>query len=304
LNGGTGQREGTAIDANGNTVPGAIDGNTQAYYIDVYGRWHKGPYTVAAEYVHLGGTISTGVCVNAISVPPGFTNPLPNPICLDGSNDLKVNMGALEVSGKYDFGGEWKFISGFASGDASPLSSQITQFGFRPDYQVALLLFNTPMGTSPAIQVNGVTKLGNLPVTSNRVNNAIYAGGTYMHRFNISKAIPQAQYFKAGIHLISAWAPADVFNIDFAQITGIPSLPQVVNSSRWYGFETDLIAEAKFFDHLIWNITTGLFIPGGAFDIKNDALGNTALNGNPINAIQFDKANPAYGVRSTIFIEF
>ncbi len=305
LRNGTGQRiPNSAIDANGNVVPGAIDGNTRTYYIDAYGKWHKGPHSVAMEYVFLGGKISTGVCINAISVPPGFTNPLPNPICLDGSNDLQVHMGALEAEGKYDWGGEWKFISGFASGDSSPLSSRITQFGFRPDYEVALMLFNVPMGTSPAIQVNGVTQLGNFPITSNRVNNAIYVGGTYLHRFDISNAIPQAQYFKAGIHFLTAWAPSRVFDIDFAQLTGIPSLPRVVNQSRWYGFETDLIAEAKFFDHLIWNITGGIFIPGAAFDIKNDDLSNTTLNGNPINPIQFDKANPAYAVRSTLFIEF
>ncbi len=304
LRSGTGQREGFALDANGNEVPGAIDGDTTVFYFDLYGKYKKGPVTIAAEYVYLGGQIGTGVCINAISVPPGFTNPLPNPICLDGSNDISVNMGALEVSGKHDFGGEWKFISGIATGDSSPLSSKITQFGFRPDYDIGLILFNMPLGTSPAIQVNGETKLGNQPITSNRVNNAIYAGATYLHRFDISNAIPQAQYFKAGIHVVTAWAPSDVFNIDFAEITGIPTLPTVVNRSSWYGIETDLIVEAKFFEHMIWNITGGIFIPGAAFDIKNDDFANSALNGNPINAIQFDRAQPAYAVRSTLFFEF
>jgi hypothetical protein len=304
LRDGSGLREGFALDANGIPVPGAIDGDTRTFYIDVYGKYQKGPITIAGEYVFLGGTIGTGVCIDAISVPPGFTNPLPNPVCLDGTNDLQVNMGALEVSGKHDFGGEWKFISGFASGDSDPLSSNITQFGFRPDYDIALMMFNVPLGTSPAIQVNGETKLGNQPITSNRVNNALYVGGTYLHRFDISEAIPQAQYFKVGLHLVTAWAPSDVLNINFAEITGIPTLPTVVNQSRWYGFETDIILEAKFFEHLIWNITGGIFIPGAAYDIKNDDFDNTVLNGNPINAIQFDRAQPAYAVRSTLFFEF
>ncbi|HCU25138.1 MAG TPA: hypothetical protein DF383_08975 [Deltaproteobacteria bacterium] len=304
LRDGTGKREGTALDANGNEVPGAIDGNTRAFYFDLYGKYEKGPYRIAAEYVFLGGTIGTGVCINAISVPAGFSNPLPNPACLDGSNDLRVHMGALEASGKYDFGGEWKFIAGLATGDSSPLSSRITQFGFRPDYEVALMLFHMPLGTSPAIQVNGETKLGNLPITSNRVNNAVYLGGTYLHQFDISNTIPQAQYFKMGAHFLTAWAPSRVFDIDFAEITGIPTLPRVVNDSHWYGFETDLIFEAKFFEHLIWNVTGGVFIPGGVFNIKNDDFANSVLNGNPINAIQFDKASPAYAVRSTLFIEF
>jgi len=293
-----------ALNAQGELVDGAIDGNTRNFFFDLYGKYEKGPYRIAAEYVFLGGKIGTDVCINAISVPAGFTNPLPNPVCLDGSNDIQVHLGALEASGKYDFGGEWKFIAGVATGDSSPLSSRITQFGFRPDYQVALMLFNMPLGTSPAIQVNGETKLGNKPITSNRVNNAIYVGGTYMHRFDISNAIPQAQYFKAGLHLLTAWAPSRVIDINFSEITGIGSLPHVVNDSRWYGIETDVILEAKFFEHLIWNITGGVFIPGGVFDIKNDNFANSVLDGNPINAIQFDRASPAYAVRSTMFIEF
>ncbi len=304
LRDGSGLRDGTAFNADGEEVPGAVDGDTRLFYVDLYGRWKKGPISVAAEYVFLGGFFSPGLCINAISVPAGFTNPLPNPACLDGEHDVRVNMGALEVEGNHDWGGEWKFISGIATGDSSPLSSTITQFGFRPDYDVALMLFNMPMGTSPAIQVNGETKLGNQPITSNRVNNAIYTGGSYLHRFDISGAIPQAQYFKVGAHVLTAWAPSRVIDIDFAEITGIPTLPRVVNNSRWYGVETDLIVEAKFFDHLIWNITGGVFIPGGVFDIKNDDLANNSLTGNPINAIQFDKASPAYAVRSTIFIEY
>lgn len=304
LRGGTGEREGTALNADGEEVPGAIDGDTRLFYLDFYGKWHKGPFSVAGEYAFIGGTFSPGLCINAISVPAGFTNPLPNPVCLDGERDIRAHLAALEVEGKHDWGGEWKFISGFASGDSDPLSSTITTFGFRPDYDIALMLFNYPLGTSPAIQVNGNTVLGNQPITSNQVNNAIYVGGSYLHRFDISRAIPQAQYFKAGAHVVTAWAPATVIDINFAELTGIPTLPRVVNNSSWYGLETDIILEAKFFDHLIWNITGGVFFPGGVFDIKNDDFANASLNGNPINAIQFDAASPAYAVRSTLFIEY
>ncbi|MCP5468732.1 MAG: hypothetical protein H7A32_05640, partial [Deltaproteobacteria bacterium] len=299
-----GEREGLAFNSEGEAVPGAIDGDTRLIYVDVYGKYRKGPITIAGEYVFLGGKIGTGVCIDAIEVPAGFTNPLPNPACLDGENDVAVHLGALEVEGKHDFGGEWKFMTGFASGDSSPLSSRATQLGFRPDYDIALMLFNMPLGTSPAIQVNGETKLGNQPITSNRVNNAIYVGGRYLHRFDISKAIPQAQYLKLGAHVMTAWAPSRVVDIDFAEITGIPTLPRVVNESRWYGVETDLIVEAKFFNHLTWNITGGVFVPGSVFDIKNDDFANTTFSGNPINAIQFDPASPAYAVRSTLFIEY
>jgi len=296
---------GTALDANGNVVPGAVDGNTRTYYIDGYVKWEKDPIKVQAEYVYLGGKIGTGVCINAVQVPPGFTNPLPNPICLNGSNDISVSMGALEVEGKHRGGHEeWKFISGFAQGDSSPLSSVITQFGFRPDYHIGLLMFQEPLGTSPAIQVNGQTKLGNKPVTSNFVNNAAYVGATYKHKFDISHIIPQAQWIKVGAHVVTAWAPSRVLDVNFGEITGIASLPRVVNNSRWYGIETDLIVEAKFLDHVFWNLTGAFFLPGGAYDIKNDDLANTTLTGNPINAIIFDKANPAFALRTTLLFEF
>jgi hypothetical protein len=294
---------GTAIDATGAVVPGAVDGNTNTFYVDGYLKWDHGPYTVQAEYVFIGGKIGTGVCINAVQAPPGFTNPLGSPVCLDGTNNLAVNMGALEVNGNYS-SDEWKFISGIAQGDSSPLSERITQFGFRPDYHIGLLLFQQPLGTAPAIQINGQTVLGARPITSNFVNNAVYVGATYKHKFDISKAIPQAQWIKVGAHVVSAWAPSRVFDINFAEISGIPTLPHVFNASRWYGVETDLIVEARFFDHVFWNLTGGFLIPGAAYDIKNDDLSNATLTGNPINSIIFDAANTAFAFRSTLLFEF
>jgi hypothetical protein len=305
---GTSGTVGTALglDPNGSgnlvSVPGARDGNTETVYIDGYVKWEHDPITVQAEYVFLGGKIGTGACINAVQVPPGFTNPLPNPICLNGTNDIATNLGALEVDGKHDQH-EWKFISGFSQGDSSPLSHRITQFGFRPDYHVGLLLFQEPLGTSPAIQVGGKTVLGNVPVTSNFVNNAIYVGATYKHRFDLSHIIPQAQWIKVGAHVVTAWAPSRVLDVDFEQITGIQGLPRVVNSSSWYGLETDLIVEAKFFEHVFWNMTAAFLLPGGAYDIKNNDLSNSDPT-SPINSIIFDGANPAFALRSTLMFEF
>ncbi len=311
-NGGSGLI-GSATGADGSTINpatgepyGAVDGNTRAFYIDGYLKWEKGPIRLQTEYVYLGGEITTGVCINALQVPAGTQNALSSPVCLNGPNNLSVNMGALELDGKHGAKGaeEWKMISGFAQGDSSPLSSTITQFGFRPDYHVALLMFQEPLGTSPAIQVNGVTQLGNKPVTSNFVNNAAYVGFTYKHKFDLSRAIPQAQWLKVGAHVLTAWAPSRVFDINFAELSGISSLPRVYNASSWYGIETDIIIESRFLDHIFWNLTGAYFVPGAAYDIKNDDLLNATLTGNPINAIIFDKADPAFAIRSTMLFEF
>lgn len=301
---GTSGQVGTTTDSTGTTIAGAVDGTTLTYYIDLYTKYKKGPITAKAEYVYLGGKIAPGLCIPAIRTPTGSTNTILNsPVCLNGQYDLSVNMGALEVEGLHG-NEEWKLISGFAQGDSNPVSSTITQFGFRPDYHVGLLMFQSPMGTSPAVQINGTTVMGNRPITSNFVNNAAYVGATYKHKFDISQLVPQAQWIKVGAHVVSAWAPSNVYNFNFSELTGVAGLPRVYNASSWYGIETDIIVEAKFFDHVFWNLTGAIMIPGAAFDIKNDDLANASFNPNVMNPIIFDPASNAYAVRSTLLFEF
>lgn len=296
-----------AVYSNGQLGPGAIDGNTRTFFLDTYFKWDKDPIKVQLEYVYVGGRLGTGVCVNAIQTPNGVANPIQTPVCLNGANgqsgynDLSVSMGALEVEGVHGFN-EWKFISGFAEGDSNPLSSKITQFGFRPDYHVALLMFQDPLGTSPPIQVNGQTYLGQQPVTSNFVNNAVYAGITYKHKFDISQLVPEAQWIKLGGHVFTAWAPSRVLDINLGQISNTATLPYIFNSSRWYGVETDLIVEAKFFDHIFWNLTGAWLLPGSAYDVKNDNLANSQFQA--INPILYSKAVQAFAFRSTLFFQF
>ncbi len=290
----------SATDALGNAY-GAIDGNTRTYFIDAYSKWQHDWLTLKGEFVYLGGTFSPGICINGNQFPNSGATIAP--FCLSGSKDLSVVMGAFEAEAKINKE-EIKFISGYAQGDASPLSSKITQFGFRPDYHIGLMMFQMPMGTSPAIQVSGVTNAGNNPVTPNYVNNAVYAGLTYKHRFDLADYIPQAQWLKVGAHVVTAWAPSKTFDYNFEQLTGVAGLPRVYNNSRWYGIETDVSVEARFFDHVYWNLTGGVMLPGGAYDIKNDDLANASLSGNPMNSIIFDPANLAFAVRSTLMFEF
>ncbi|MBF0493204.1 MAG: hypothetical protein HQM15_10545 [Deltaproteobacteria bacterium] len=290
-----------ALDSTGATVPGAKDGDTRTYFIDAYSKWQHDWLTIKGEYVYLGGKFSPGICINGTQFPN--TGTTISPFCLSDTKDLSVSMGALEAEAKFNQE-EIKLISGYAQGDASPLSSKITQFGFRPDYHIGLMMFQMPLGTSPAIQVAGVTRAGNNPITSNYVNNAVYVGLTYKHRFDLADYIPQAQWLKLGAHVVTAWAPSRTFDYNFAELTGVGSLPHVYNDSRWYGVETDLLVEARFFDHVYWNLTGGVMLPGAAYNIKNDDLANASLTGSPMNSIIFDPANVAFAVRSTLMFEF
>ncbi len=149
-------------------LPAGIDGDTFVYTADLYGRVSfLRHYTFKFEAVYLAGKLAPGVAVDAIALDAdsqaGITNPLTRPIELPltgTQNDVQVIMGATELDADWDWGGEVHIQAGYANGDQNPLSSKITQLGFRPDYDIALILFDQPIGTSPALVIGGVTELG------------------------------------------------------------------------------------------------------------------------------------------------
>lgn len=294
----------------GITLPAGKDGNTLLYIADIYAKLDfLNNYTIKFEGVYIGGKIATGIAVDAIILDApsqsGFSNPLTSPIempLVGSQNDIQVIMGGMEVDAEWGFGGEAHMQLGYASGDSDPMSSKVTQLGFRPDYDVALILFDQPIGTSPAIVVGGHTELGRVPMSPNYVNNAIYGTVQYKHEFDITSGIPWAEDFKVGLKGITAYAAADNLNLDFSDVTGVANLPHVVNRSRWYGFEVDASVEATFFEVMKWQTVLGVFVPGPLYDIKNDngAADPTGF----IDTILFDKANLALAAKTTLFFEF
>lgn len=297
-------------------LPAGIDGDTLAYSVDVYGKFHVSrKYTLAFEGVFIGGKIAPGIAIDAIALDSasqaGITNPLTRPIELPltgTQNDLFVIMGAMEFDAEWDFGGELHLQSGYASGDGDPLSSKITQLGFRPDYDIGLILFDMPIGTSPALVIGGVSELGRVPMTPNYINNAIYATLEYKHEFDISSGIPWAEDFKVGLKGISAYAPENNIDLNLNEIvsatTGnnVTTLPHLINRSKWYGFEIDASVEATLFEALKWKTVTGVFVPGPLYDIKDD---NAAANTTGIvDAVLFDNAELTLAAKTTLYFEF
>lgn len=309
------------IDNDGSTrdlidLPAGIDGDTFVYNVDLYGRFTFAKnYTFAFEAVYLAGKIAPGVAIDAIALDApsqaGITNPLTRPIeipLVGTQNDLQVFMGAVEFDAAWDFGGEFHLQSGYAGGDQNPLSSTITQLGFRPDYDVALILFDQPIGTSPALVIGGVTELGRVPMSPNYINNAAYLTLEYKHEFDIHSGVPWADDFKVGLKAITAIAPQNNLDMNLSEIvsaaTGqsVTTLPHIVNKSRWYGLEVDASVEATLFEALKWKTTAGVFIPGPLYDIKDD---NVSQNGTGIvDVILFDKADIAVAAKTTLFFEF
>lgn len=299
------------LDSDGNfqltdPVAAGNDGDTLLYYTDIYGEYKRGPYRFRGEYVLLSGKISTGLAIDAIP----FNNLPANargPIELAAQNTMLVHMGAAEFEANYDFG-EFLVQGGYASGDAQPLSSRITQFGFRPDYQIALLLFHTPLGSSPRVTQangNGVGSrqlVGAVPVTGNFINNAIYTTVGYHHHLDISSLVPKSSETKAGLKFITAWAPSNNFDIDFAEITGFTDLPRVVNSNKWYGWEVDANFQSRFFERFLFDLTVGYLMPGPAYDVEVAVFNPTNLA--QVNAIPFDGANWVWGIRTNLIVDF
>jgi len=305
------------IDNDGKTndlieLPAGRDGDTFIYTADIYAKWHFAKhYSLGVEGVFIGGKIATGIAVDAIALDDpvqeaqSLQNPLTSPIelPLNGTqNDLQAMLAALEFDAEWPWGGELHVQAGYASGDDKPLSSKITQIGFRPDYDVGLILFDQPIGTSPAIVIGNVVEEGHRSVSPNYINNAMYATLEYKHKFDVTSGIPWADDFKVGLKGITAMAPNRNLDINFTEITGQAGLPYVYNDSRWYGFEIDTSVEATFWERLRWKTVAGVFIPGPLYDIKNDN-GSVDVTG-IIASIIPDKANMAFAAKTTLFFEF
>ena len=307
------------VDANGNQVldskgnaqlsdpiAAGRDGDTLLYFTDLYGEFKRPPFRLRGEYIYLRGKLSTGVAIDAIPFNNLPANAL-GPIELGAQNTAEIHMGAMELEAGYDWG-DFLFQGGYASGDARPLSSKITQFGFRPDYQVALLLFHAPLGSSPRVtQANGNGAgsrqlVGAVPVTGNYINNAIYSTLGYWQHLDVSALVPKSTDTKVGVKFITAWAPSNNFDIDFAEMTGFQSLPRVVNSNKWYGWEADLNFQSRFFERCLFDLTGGYLMPGPAYDVEVAVFEPTNLA--QVNSIPFDGANWVWGARTNLIIDF
>lgn len=311
-NGPDGGRTMTVTDAAGNLVWAGNDGDTNLYFIDLYGRYEWENYKFQLEGVFIGGKVSTGLAINAIPFSGlGAADPN-NPcstggiICLPRGQSMRAFMAAFEAEAHYSFGGEWKFQAGYAPGDGSPLSQRITQFGFRPDYQVALMMFYYPLGTSPSLydRTSGAFIGGNQPLTSNYVNNAIYFTAGYKHKFDL-ESTGWANWAKVGAKIITAWAPQKNTNVSFTELTGTQNLPSLTENTtsmwqRWYGLEFDISGEAQLFDHLYAAIEGGILIPGRAYDVDVQVFDPN----NIVDPIPKDKANLSWIVRLSTILQF
>jgi hypothetical protein len=292
-------------------VAAGIDGNTMMYFVDLYGRYSYGDYSFKIEGNYLFGKVSTGLALNAI--PFAGLSAGQGIIELPPDQNLQTFNVAFEAEGKYKTGDEWKFQSGFAQGDETPLSNNITMFGFRPDYQIALMLFNMPLGTTPSLVGakagggGGSEYLaGGMPITSNYINNALYFTLAYKHKFKFD-GYDWVEWLKLGAKAITAWAPKKNMSINLEDLipqktADWPVLSERANSmfSRWYGLEVDIAAETMLFENLYTALEAGILIPGRAYDIDVALIDPGSI----VEPIPKDKASLAWMLRLTASILF
>lgn len=290
----------------GTTVAAGDDGDTLLYFADLYAKYVYKNYKFQLEGAYVGGKITTGIALDQIA----FAGVTPNTqvFNLPEKQPMRVFMAAFEAEAKYNFGGEWKFWAGYAPGDADPLSSRITQLGFRPDYQIALMMFNQPLGTSASYRdaTTGNKLGGGQWVTGNYINNALYFAAGYKHLIDIGSYVPDCDSFKVGAKVVTAWAPKKNVNVNFSDlIPGIANLPDLTETSesiwqRWYGLEFDVSAEAQFFEHLYTALEGGFLYPGRAYniDVRQISLGSL------VKPIPYDRAKIGWMLKGTVMAEF
>jgi hypothetical protein len=290
------------------TAAGA-DGNTLLYFADLYGKVNlSDEITIEGEYIFMNGKLSTGVAIDAIPFNGLPANAL-GTIDLPAQNSLRVQMAAVEARGDHSFG-KWIMQGGYASGDARPLSSRVTQFGFRPDYQIAMLLFRVPLGSSPRVmQANGSGSgnrvlVGAVPVTGNFINNAIYGTLGYQQKINMKKIGSFFGPTYIGVKGITAWAPSNNFDIDFAEMTGFDDLPTVRNTRKWYGVEVDASFETTLYDYFDLTLRGAYLFAGPAYNAEADQTVFNVTNLANVVAIQSDPANDAWGVELSLRYRF
>ena len=283
------------------------------YFVDLYSKYRGDHFNIGLEGAFVGGKISTGLALDAIPFSSfSSSGSGAGIIQLPASQTVQAILVGLEADGHVDSAGDWSVKTGYASGDETPLSTKITQYGFRPDYKIAMMLFDRPLGTSPSLYGGSASNpatnsklTGGAPITGNFINNALYFALGYMHPFDIKDDIPQADWLKAGISVATAWAPKRNVALDFGTLLSNTNLPNVSDTAssffnRWYGAEIDLKTEASFFENLLTSFDFGVLIPGRAYYIDVTAIDP----GNIIDPIPVDKASPAIAARFTTMVTF
>lgn len=173
-----------------------------------------------------------------------------------------VTMNGFGVAAEFEYrpeGSRWKtgFKAGYASGDDPETNSQYEGYIFDRNYEVAMLLFNRPLGGQDVLRTgaygggpNATTGLQDKPDVES-VSNAVYAAPYFDYQWTD----------KFSLHGVFAmgWLHTD---------------PQAVDDvGKDLGYEVDLGLSFSPRKGVVWKNEIGMLFPGSAFDFNGDGPG-------------------------------
>ena len=193
---------------------------------------------------------------------------------LSGDTGLKTSGGRGVTLNGFGIAGEigWKpadhklsggLKAGFATGDDPGTSDSYEGFAFSRNYNVALLMFNHPLGqrdflrtgaygSAPKDAATGATTVRN-QIDSESISNAIYLAPNLQYQWK--------ENFSVGGNLVYG-----ILNKD--PIAG-------GNTDKDLGFELDLNVTYKPYERLTWITEAGALLPGSAWKGGSLGLDNT-----------------------------
>jgi hypothetical protein len=172
----------------------------------------------------------------------------------------KVTMGGYGLAGELEWRPEasnwkWGVKAGTASGDDPTTDAKFEGFIFDRNYDVAMLLFNHPLGQEDLLR----TKL---------VTGSVYGTGTqYINKADV-EAISNVQYFAPSAKYVfnDRWG---LDNTLIAGFLGTNPLTGGKSAGKSLGYEWDISLNFKPRKGVAWINQIGLLFPGGAFEADN-----------------------------------
>lgn len=182
---------------------------------------------------------------------------------INAGND-KVTWGGFGIVGELEYRPEasrwkWNLKAGSASGDDPASTAKYEGFSFNRNYDVAMLMFNHPLGQADILRTGVVT-------------GSVYETGTS----NINKADVEAISNTIFVAPMAKYGFNDHWSVDNTLITGwLSTNPMAAQQNKNLGYEWDISLNYTPRKGIAWINQMGLLFPGGAW--KGDGTYESAF---------------------------
>ena len=179
----------------------------------------------------------------------------------------KVTWGGFGLAGEFEFRPEaskwkWGLKAGTATGDDPTSDAKFEGFSFNRNYDVALLMFNHPLGQTDFLRTKLVT------------GSVRDAGTTDINKTDV-EAISNVLYIAPGVK----YAFNDRWSLDNTLITGWLGTNPIIGktASKQLGYEWDASVNFMPRKGVAWISQVGMLFPGGAWKADDTYTNNFTL---------------------------